>query len=123
MQKIIVLRLNKHVSVGTTPHEGRSLFSTARGNSRLGEGCVVTVEQLFGNLLGEQAKIHVLIAVILYPNLLIDTLVGEMQEVFTEGSYAPFTQINIGIPSPIIPHDRRIILIRITLYGVKVAIM
>jgi hypothetical protein len=64
-----------------------------------------------------------MIAVILYPNLLIDTLIGEVQEMFTEGSYAPFTQINIRIPSPIVPHDRRIILIRVTIDGVKFAIM
>jgi hypothetical protein len=63
------------------------------------------------------------IAVILDPNLLIDTLIREMQEMFTEGSYVLFTQINIRIPSPIIPHDSRIILIRVTLYGVKFAIM
>jgi hypothetical protein len=64
-----------------------------------------------------------MIAVILYPNLLIDTLVGEMQEMFTEGTYAIFTQINIGIPLTIIPHDSRIILIRVTIDGVKLAIM
>jgi hypothetical protein len=84
---------------------------------------VVTVEQLFSNLICQQSKVHVLIAVILYPNLLIETLVGEMQEMFTKGSYALFTHIHIRIPSPIVPHDRRIILIRVTINGVKLAIM
>jgi hypothetical protein len=64
-----------------------------------------------------------MIAVILYPNLLIDTLIGEVQEMFTEGSYATFTQINIGIPSTIIPYGSRIILICVAVYGVKFAIM
>jgi hypothetical protein len=83
----------------------------------------LTVEQLFSNLIREQSKVHVMIAVILYPNLLIDTLIGEMQEMFTEGSYTAFTHINVGIPSSIVPYNRRIILIRVTLDSFKFAIM
>lgn len=41
----------------------------------------------------------------------------------TEGSYGTFIHINIGVSLPIVPYDRRIILIRVTLDGVKVAIM
>src|SRR5215510_4201228 len=98
-------------------------FHTALDNTRRGSEIFITVEHLFRNLIREQAKVYVVIAVVLDPNLLIDTLIGEMQEMFTEGSYALLTQINIRIPSTIIPHDSRIILIRVTLYGFKFAIM
>jgi len=64
-----------------------------------------------------------MIAVILDPNLLIDTFIGEMQEMFTEGAYAPFAHINIRIPATIVPDDSRTILVRVAVDGVKLAIM
>ena len=65
---------HKDFSLGTYPQVHRSLLHTARGGSEI----LVTVEQLFSNLIREQTKVHVLIAVILDPNLLIDTLIREM---------------------------------------------
>jgi hypothetical protein len=46
--------------------------------AELGECVVPTVEELVSNLVREQSKVHIVIAVIFYPNLLIDTLIGEM---------------------------------------------
>jgi hypothetical protein len=44
----------------------------------LGSEMFLTVEQLFRNFICEQAEVHIMIAIILDPNLLIDTLIGEM---------------------------------------------
>jgi hypothetical protein len=76
--KTMAVMLHKDFSLGTYPQVHRSLPQTAREESGRGSEILVTVEQLFSNLIREQAKVHVLIAVILDPNLLIDTLIREM---------------------------------------------
>lgn len=78
IEKILAVMLNKHFSFRTSSQKLGHSSHTALGASGLGSEIVLTIEQLFSNLIREQAKVHVLIAVILDPNLLINTLIGEM---------------------------------------------
>jgi hypothetical protein len=70
--------LNKRFNLSISSQKLGLSSHTAPGASKLGSEIFVTVEQLCSNLIREQAKVHIMIAVILDMNLLIDTLIGEM---------------------------------------------